>query len=343
MRNEKAAGKKKRENLYQIFNRDRHTRTMGVILLLTLGILLWQEISWLIPEQVTVSYAGMDGKTKTVTALTRQTTVGAVLKEAKIGASEIDTVHPCREYPVSDKMKITVEECIHTQMEIHGKMKDFTLKSGTVRENLKLNDIRYDKDDRIYPELDSPVRADTKITVDEVHRKVTEGTKKVKSGDKVVLDPGLSSGTVQETGGRDGEGLYTYTTTYINGKKSGTRTKLKKWITKPEDHTLRCGTSETGEKGEVKVKSTFTANTTAYYAGTNAHGSTGQRVHYGTCAVDPSVIPYGTRLYIEGYGIAVANDCGGAVQGHIVDLYMRSTAECIRWGRQNRKAYVLAE
>lgn len=96
-------------------------------------------------------------------------------------------------------------------------------------------------------------------------------------------------------------------------------------------------------KGEVKVKSTFTANTTAYYAGTNAHGSTGQRVHYGTCAVDPSVIPYGTRLYIEGYGIAVANDCGGAVQGHIVDLYMRSTAECIRWGRQNRKAYVLAE
>lgn len=293
MRNEKAAGKKKRKNLYQIFNRDRHTRTMGVILLLTLGILLWQEISWLIPERVTVSYAGMDGKTKTVTTLTRQTTVGAVLKEAKIGASEIDTVHPCREYPVSDKMKITVEECIHTQMEIHGKMKDFTLKSGTVRENLKLNDIRYDKDDRISPELDSPVRADTKITVDEVHRKVTEGTKKVKSGDKVVLDPGLSSGTVQETGGRDGEGLYTYTTTY--------------------------------------------------YAGTNAHGSTGQRVHYGTCAVDPSVIPYGTRLYIEGYGIAVANDCGGAVQGHIVDLYMRSTAECIRWGRQNRKAYVLAE
>ena len=55
------------------------------------------------------------------------------------------------------------------------------------------------------------------------------------------------------------------------------------------------------------------------------------------------MIPYGTRLYIEGYGIAVANDCGGAVQGHIVDLYMRSTAECVRWGRQNRKAYVLAE
>lgn len=45
MRNEKAAGKKKRKNLYQIFNRDRHTRTMGVILLMTLGILLWQEIS----------------------------------------------------------------------------------------------------------------------------------------------------------------------------------------------------------------------------------------------------------------------------------------------------------
>lgn len=50
MRNETAAGKKKRKNLYQIFNRDRHTRTMGVILLLTLGILLWQEISCFIPN-----------------------------------------------------------------------------------------------------------------------------------------------------------------------------------------------------------------------------------------------------------------------------------------------------
>lgn len=64
MRNEKAAGKKKRKNLYQIFNRDRHTRTMGVILLLTLGILLWQEISWLIPERVTVSMRGWTEKRK---------------------------------------------------------------------------------------------------------------------------------------------------------------------------------------------------------------------------------------------------------------------------------------
>ena len=98
------------------------------------------------------------------------------------------------------------------------------------------------------------------------------------------------------------------------------------------------------EPRDVDFRDTgFPLVTISREAGTNAHGSTGQRVHYGTCAVDPSVIPYGTRLYIEGYGIAVANDCGGAVHGHIVDLYMRSTAECIRWGRQNRKAYVLAE
>lgn len=53
------------------------------------------------------------------------------------------------------------------------------------------------------------------------------------------------------------------------------------------------------------------------------------------------MIPYGTKLYIEGYGVAVANDCGGAVKGNVIDLYMNSTSECIQWGRRYKKVYVL--
>ena len=57
--------------------------------------------------------------------------------------------------------------------------------------------------------------------------------------------------------------------------------------------------------------------------------------------MDPKVIPYGTKLWVEGYGTAVANDCGGAVKGNIIDLYMHSTKECYSWGRRNVKTYVL--
>jgi 3D (Asp-Asp-Asp) domain-containing protein len=43
-------------------------------------------------------------------------------------------------------------------------------------------------------------------------------------------------------------------------------------------------------------------------------------VTYGIVAVDPAIIPLGTRMYIPGYGEAVAADTGGAVKGYIIDL-----------------------
>jgi 3D (Asp-Asp-Asp) domain-containing protein len=72
---------------------------------------------------------------------------------------------------------------------------------------------------------------------------------------------------------------------------------------------------------------------TAYtYAGSRT--ATGTWPSRGTVAVDPKVIPLGTRLYIEGYGPGVACDTGGAIRGKKVDLYMASRGECISWGRR---------
>ena len=62
---------------------------------------------------------------------------------------------------------------------------------------------------------------------------------------------------------------------------------------------------------------------------------------YGVAAVDPSVIPLGTRLYIPGYGEAIAADTGGAIVGHKIDLCMESYGEAMEFGRQNVTVYVL--
>jgi 3D (Asp-Asp-Asp) domain-containing protein len=53
------------------------------------------------------------------------------------------------------------------------------------------------------------------------------------------------------------------------------------------------------------------------------------------------VIPLGTRLYIEGYGYATAEDIGRAIKGDRVDVFFESESDCARWGRRYTKVYIL--
>ncbi|MVX63314.1 3D domain-containing protein [Clostridium chromiireducens] len=88
-------------------------------------------------------------------------------------------------------------------------------------------------------------------------------------------------------------------------------------------------------------------SSTAYTAGAGSLTASGRTVErnpngISTVSVDPSVIPLGTYLYIEGYGYAVAADSGSAIKGNEVDVYFSSSNECNNWGRQNVKVTVLA-
>ena len=58
-------------------------------------------------------------------------------------------------------------------------------------------------------------------------------------------------------------------------------------------------------------------------------------------AVDPSVIPLGTKVWVEGYGEAIAGDIGSAIKGHKIDLFMPSYDNAIAWGRQTVKLKIL--
>mgnify|MGYP002399900566 CR=1 FL=1 len=95
-----------------------------------------------------------------------------------------------------------------------------------------------------------------------------------------------------------------------------------------------------------RLLSVITMVATAYTAGSaSAWGSgytaTGLLARYGVVAVDPHVIPLGTRLFIPGYGYAIAADTGGAIIGDRVDLCMDSLADALNFGRQVVKVYVL--
>ncbi len=91
-----------------------------------------------------------------------------------------------------------------------------------------------------------------------------------------------------------------------------------------------------------QYKKVMTMESSAYSAAdSSGYTARGNALRRGFVSVDPSVIPLGTELFIEGYGFAIADDTGGAIRGHMIDVAMDSHYEAIQWGRRNVKVYVL--
>ena len=104
-------------------------------------------------------------------------------------------------------------------------------------------------------------------------------------------------------------------------------------------------TSTPGESSGSTALSTLTMQSTAYTGGTLT--ATGSKPVYNpggisTIAVDPNVIPLGSKVYVSGYGTAIAADTGGAIKGNIIDVYFNSEADCIAWGRRTVTVEILA-
>jgi len=79
----------------------------------------------------------------------------------------------------------------------------------------------------------------------------------------------------------------------------------------------------------------------AYDPGNGKYTSRGNVLRKGLVAVDPTVIPLGTRLYIKGYGYAIADDVGSAIKGQRIDLAFNSRREALNFGVQRITVYIL--
>lgn len=78
---------------------------------------------------------------------------------------------------------------------------------------------------------------------------------------------------------------------------------------------------------------TITVEATAY-TWTGSKTATGTYPRRGTIAADPTVIPLGTRVFVEGYGFGVIEDTGGAIQGNRIDVYFPTYEEAVQFGRR---------
>ncbi|MFC0559573.1 3D domain-containing protein [Halalkalibacter alkalisediminis] len=93
---------------------------------------------------------------------------------------------------------------------------------------------------------------------------------------------------------------------------------------------------------------TFSVTATAYTAGcSGCSGITATGINLNNnrnmkvIAVDPSVIPLGTRVHVEGYGEAIAGDTGGAIRGNKIDVHVPTKSEAYRWGKRTVKVTIL--
>jgi 3D (Asp-Asp-Asp) domain-containing protein len=103
-----------------------------------------------------------------------------------------------------------------------------------------------------------------------------------------------------------------------------------------------------GTRGVYTGRRVFVMVATAYDPGPGSCGKyadgitcNGKRAGYGIAAVDPTIIPLGSKLYIEGYGYAIAADVGGAIKGYRIDLGYNSRGGAFQWGRRTVRVFVL--
>lgn len=135
---------------------------------------------------------------------------------------------------------------------------------------------------------------------------------------------------------------------YEDGKEAGFDILSEKVLEEPKPELLRVGTRDANDpsRGNIRFKKMLVMEASAYTPfddGQSGITASGIPARKGIVAVDPRVIPLGTRVYVMGYGPALAADTGGAIKGAKIDLCIEDYNEAIRFGRRSAEVYILAE
>lgn len=283
----------------------------------------------------------LDGSKTSV--LTRCITVNTVLREQDISWKDKDFVFPAPDQLVKPSDVIHLYKCVPVEIETDGNLISLEHTSADVFELCNAAGITLgplDKVEGTVDKTDLPVRLSV-IRVQEKHLEIEET---VPCQKQKTLDPDLAKGRLKILqNGEDGLIRKKYLVRYENGREI-TRREIESVVlreAKPEVTALGTkGTMMISSRSPVNPKRTLLVQATAY-THTGNTTFTGTYPHIGTIAVDPQVIPLGSRMWVEGYGYGIAQDTGGLIRGDIIDLFMDTEQDCWRWGRRRVKVYIL--
>jgi uncharacterized protein YabE (DUF348 family)/3D (Asp-Asp-Asp) domain-containing protein len=293
-----------------------------------------------------------------IDARTAAPTVAALLEELGMTVREEDLVRPGLDAPVTAGMSVHLAKAKSVHLVLDGKEQTLYTRAETVAEILRLLGIELGPEDVVSLPLDTPVENGLSLTI-ALTREVEETVEQpIQPPIVYESDPSLPPGSVRIIPGREGIRVIRYRVTYKNGQEVA-RVQLPGVTVVREPVPTRhiSGPPSTGPSAPLDApeytgpyKRKITVVTTWYNA---SHGgksrddpsygitATGVRLDKGICAVDPTVIPLGTWMYIPGYGLCLAADVGGGVKGYHVDLGFPESVGDPGWGKRVLDIYIL--
>ncbi len=324
-----------------------------------------------------------DGDVKSVKF--NEGTVADALKAAGVEVGKTDSVTPAAGTVLKPDMKINVERWYNISVNDGGKTTACDVPEGTVKEALDFLGVKLTANDKVSVNPGKKVKDNLKVRIDRVTYKTTHTTQYVdyKTVEKKTDKLYTGETRVQKEGVK-GEKLITSKLTYVNGKLKNTDVIAKKTTKKAVNEVVLVGTAERPETpavsssnyfaknvedsatfssdetkktfvdmngNTVKYLRSYTGSGTAYYAPAGSLTASGRLAQVGNVAVNPNIIPLGSKLYIVSndgqvcYGYATAADTGGALfEGTaIVDLFYDTFDECTQFGRRDVTVYVIEE
>lgn len=211
----------------------------------------------------------------------------------------------------------------------------------TVGDLLSELGVELSETDVLKAKQDSVIDKDTVISVDEISygKDYVHTSIDYKTEYKDVLTIPKGTQRVQRRGviGKDTK---EYSVTYVNGVETE-RSLVSEYVSSyPVSAVIERGVG--GSVEGINYSYALTCDTTIYYSG--GVTASGLPADENVVAVDPKVIPLGTKLYIPGFGIRIAADVGGAVKGYTVDICIdRDHPWAKTYGRRTATVYIIED
>lgn len=284
---------------------------------------------------------------------TDASSVQELLTQLEIVLDERDQLEPTLDTKIEDEMQITITRWKPTvSFTLNGEKTLFETDFKTVGDIISAKGLKDVDGLSVEPAEDVAVTDGLNIVVKTKEVKQSLEVRAMSFETKVVETDDLEAGETKVTQeGQNGTKKVTTEEVYFGGELTETNVVDVEVVKEPVDKVVLKGTrrsivdSTTGERYAYTDVYNMTATAYTAYNGDGWGNMTasGMTTFVGMVAVDPKVIPLGTVLYVEGYGLAIAGDTGGAIKGNKIDLFFNTKSECTQFGRRPKTVYVLKD